>query len=458
MSVLLVPFEGDGSGVEELTWGQRRIWAATRISGLSINMGGVVPLPVGTTVEDVAASIRFLAGRHQSLRTRLEFADDGEPRQAVAAKGELPLEVVDVGDGDPAEVAQAVYERYKALNFYRDEQWPVRNAVIVRGGGVTHSVAVYNQLAVDAYSLDGLMADLARMDPDTRGAVEPPPQVQPLDLARRQREAPALRTSRAAMRHWERILRAMPPRQFGERDRVDWLEPRYWELGYNSPALHLAAQIVAARTQADSSAVLLAAFAVSLASITGVNPVMIGLMMGNRFRPGLADVISPLSQLGPCLLDVADGTFDDVVRRAQRCMIGAGVNAYYDPRQLDELVSAVSAERGESVELSCVLNDRRRASRVATGPLPTAEQVRAALPLSVERLKGKLDRPNRKLFVHINYAPGTVDIAMRGDTHHLSPAELSACMRSMEAVVTKAAGEASGQPVAAVAGGEAPRL
>jgi hypothetical protein len=445
MSEILVPFEGDGSGVEELTWGQRRIWSATRISGLSINMGGAVRVPAGFTTQDVAASLRFLVGRHQALRTRLEFTDDGELRQAVAAGGEMPLEVIDAGDGDPAEAAAAVKERYQATNFHRDHEWPLRNAVIVQNGAVTHSVAVYSQLAIDAYSLDALVADLARMDPETGEATAPPPQLQPLDLARRQRESSALRVNKAAMRHWERVLREMPARQFGEeRAEADRSTPRYWELGYNSPATHLAARIVAARDQTDSGAVLLAAFAVALAGVTGINPVMVGLLVSNRFRPGLADIISPLAQIGPCLIDVADGTFDDVVERAQRGMLGAGMNAYYDPRQLDALVAAVSAARGEEIELSCVFNDRRRASRDAgDGPLPTPEQVREALPRSAERLQAKLDRPNRKLFVHINDVRDTVEVVMRGDTHFISPAQLSACLRGMEATIVDAACDVS---------------
>ena len=439
MSTILVPFEGDGSGVAELTWGQRRIWAATRISGLSINMGGAVRVPPGITVEGVAASLRFLVGRHQTLRTRLELTADGEPRQAVAARGELPLEVIDAGDGDPAQVAKSVKDEYQATNFYRDQEWPARNAVIVKDGAVTHSVTVYSQLAIDAYSLDALVADLANMDPETGEATAPPPQLQPLELAHRQREPSALRVHKAAMRHWERVLREMPPRQLGA-ERADPRRPRYWELGYNSPATHLAARIVAARNQTDSGAVLLAAFAVALAAVTGINPVMTGLLISNRFRPGLADIISPLAQLGPCVVDVASGTFDEVVERARRGMIGAGVNAYYDPRQLDALVDAVSADRGEQIELSCVFNDRRRAGRDAAGPLPAAREVRESLALSVERVQGKLDRPNRKLFVHINDTPNTVDVVMRGDTHFISPEELSACLRGMEAAVVHAAG------------------
>jgi non-ribosomal peptide synthetase component F len=296
---------------------------------------------------------------------------------------------------------------------------------------------MYSQLAVDAYSVDALLADLASRDPATGEATAPPPAVQPLDLVRLQGESAAWRASRASLRHWERVLREIPARRFN--DAAEPRQPRYWQLGYNSRAAHLAARIVADRHRTDSGAVLLAAFAVALAEVTGINPVVTEVLISNRFRPGLADVISPLAQTAPCVIDVTGGSFGDVIARAQRGLLGAGVNAYYDVRQLGELVAAVSDGRGEQVDLSCVFNDRRRAGREATGPLPTPDDVRAALPLSTQRLDAKLDRPNRKLFVHLNDVRDTLDLVMRGDTHHLSPANLSACMRGMEAALVQEA-------------------
>ena len=114
---VIVRFEGPGSGVEELSWGQHEIWQVMADKGDSLPIGGVRALPPGQTVADVAAGLGFVMARHQSLRTRLRLVSGGLPRQVVHASGEIALEVVDAGGGDPAEAAAAVVAGYMARSF-----------------------------------------------------------------------------------------------------------------------------------------------------------------------------------------------------------------------------------------------------------------------------------------------------------------------------------------------------
>src|SRR5215469_2681414 len=99
-----------------------------RWSGDPLPLGGVRVMPPGGTVADVAAGLSFLMSRHQSLRTTLRFDPDGKTRQVVHASGEIPLEVVDAGDRDPAEVAASVAASYKARAFDFENEWPLRMA------------------------------------------------------------------------------------------------------------------------------------------------------------------------------------------------------------------------------------------------------------------------------------------------------------------------------------------
>jgi hypothetical protein len=423
---ILVPFSGNGSGVAELTWGQQRIWTAMRFGGRSLNMGAAIPLPPGTTVEQLAVMLRFLVSRHQSLRTRWSVDDGGRPRQAVSSDGVVPLEIVDTEDQDE------VRKRYQETPFDPTE-WPVRMAVVRH----THLVVMYNQLAVDQRSVDILTADLANLDPVTGKEIRPVTALQPLDLARRQGLPAARRAGDAALRHWERLLRAVPPQRFG--DSTDKRVPRFVEVGYDSPAGHLAAQLIAARTGAGTSAVLLAAFAVALAEVTDHRPVVTQLLVSNRFRPGFADVVGALTQTGLCVLDVPGGTFAELVAQVGRTTVSAGKNAYYDLFRRDELLAAVSRDRGADIDISSYFNDRRRQARRPDGPPPTVEQVRAALPRSAERLISRPTGPTHKLFCHINDVPDTLDVMIRADTHHLSPSDVSACLRGWEAVLVRAA-------------------
>ena len=88
---VIVRFEGAGSGVEELSWGQHEIWRVMDDKSDSLPIGGVRALPPGQTVADVAAGLRFVMGRHQSLRTRLHLVSGGLPRQVVHDRGEEDL-------------------------------------------------------------------------------------------------------------------------------------------------------------------------------------------------------------------------------------------------------------------------------------------------------------------------------------------------------------------------------
>jgi hypothetical protein len=135
---LIVRFDGDGSGTAELSWGQKEIWSVMAATDSSLPMGGVRALSPGQTVAGAADRLRFIMGRHQSLRTRLRFGPAGQIEQVVHASGEIELEVADAGDSDPGEVAAAVAARYKARKFDLEGEWPIRMAVVTHRGAATH--------------------------------------------------------------------------------------------------------------------------------------------------------------------------------------------------------------------------------------------------------------------------------------------------------------------------------
>ena len=435
---ILVPFEGEDSGVGELTWGQHDMWRVMQRENTSLSIGGWLPLPQGSTVAGVVTDLGFLMCRYAALRTRLGFADDGRPLQVVSKSGEVPLEIVDAGDADPAETAAALHRRYHRHVFDYAREWPIRWAVIVSRGAATHLVSVISHLASDGVGVVTMLNDLASRDPVTGRAKGPVTGVQPLELARLQASPAGRRQSDAALRYWERLLRVIPARRFA--DSAGRRQPRFWQAYYDSPASHLAAQAVAARTQAETSTVLLAAFAVALTRVTGINPAIIQVVVNNRFRPGLAGAVTPICHHNPCVIDVADVTFDQAVTRAWRAAVGAYKLGYYDPLRRDELVSRICRERGEEIDLSCFVNDRRMQSRQEpAGQAPTADDVRAALPRSVLTWGRQRDVPGEKCYLHLNNVPDTVNYELLADTHYLAPADMEAILRGLEAVLVEAA-------------------
>lgn len=437
---ILVPFDGEGTGVEDLTWGQIGFWQGIAEAGRSLTMGGVTALPPGLTMADMAEGLRFAVSRHQSLRTRLRLDPaGGQPKQVCSASGEVPMEIVDVDAADdPAVVAEQVMARYEERHFDYEHEWPVRMAVIRHDGRITHGVAVYLHTAIDAGGLDVLLADMAARDPMTGAARGPVTAMQPLAQARQQRNAAARRTCQSSLRHLEHVLRTVSVDRFGEPKYGDQLAIRL--IRYHTPATELAIRRIAARQHTNTSSALLASFAVGLARFTGNNPVLAMMLVSNRFRPGFAESVSPLVQVSPYLIDVADVSLAEAVGRAKVSVLNTYKNAYYDPYEQDAVIARVNDERGAEVDWSCFYNDRRQGERgPATGPLPTAADITSALEHSDFHWEHEADPPQRKLYFNVDDPPGAIDFAMSVDARYFNDDDMITVLRGIEAVAVETA-------------------
>jgi hypothetical protein len=429
-----VAFEGLDAGVEELTWGQWSLWEAMTRHGSWLPLGGTKRLADGVSVADVAEELRYLVTRYPSMRTRLRFdASRPAPLQELFGSGTVFLEVHDAGDGtEPDEVAAAVEAHYRHTPFDLADDWPVRMAVVRRHGELTHMVVIFCHLVTDAAGARVMLREV-----ESRTAT-PPAGMQQLEQARWQRSAAGRRHDDRALRYHEKLLTAIAPS--GLTGAADPRSPRYWTAELRSRALRPAALAVAERTGAPASTVLLALHAVALARVGGANPVVMRPLVGNRFRPGLADVVCMLSQPGLCALDVADTTVDEAVARVQRAVLSAYKYGYYDPRRLADLVDRISGERGPGFSVSCMFNDRRDPSAAgsATGPL-TREQLRAAREGSVFRWAGRTDRPSERMFLTVDEDAEGILLSFSADTHHFPPALFEAQVRGIEDLAIEAA-------------------
>ncbi|NJP44582.1 condensation domain-containing protein [Actinacidiphila epipremni] len=439
---VVVPFAGPGAGVGELTWGQRKVWTLMELAGGSMSMGGAVPVTDGRTVGDLAAELRFFLCRYASLRARIRAGADGGLVQEVAGAGEAVLGVLDTPDGgEPDVVAGELAARWEATPFDHAEEWPIRMAAVRAGGVVTHVVVMISHVATDGGGIAVMLRELAERDPATGQPAAAGPAMGPLELAALQRTPAGRRHSDTSLRHWERLLRAAGPRRFGPR--VDRGEPRYRRAVFTSRALHVASGVVAARTGTSTSTVLLAAYAVAVVRLTGINPALIQVVVSNRFRPGLAEVSHPLSVNGLFMADVADASFDEVVDRTRRASAQCSKYAYYDPGRLEELRSRVHAERGEVVEITCLFNDRR----LALGVEPARREVPSEAELAAARAESELrwGEPFASyldmLMIQVGAAQDTVELEVQVDTHHVSVGQVGELVRDMEALAVASASD-----------------
>ncbi|HEY3752576.1 MAG TPA: condensation domain-containing protein [Pseudonocardiaceae bacterium] len=428
----------DDGGVEELSWGQHSIWQSMTDAGSSLPVGDYVAVPPGTTVETSVNILRYVMNRHQSLRTHIVVGDDGVRAQHIATSGEVPLEIIDAGATDPADVARQTMDQYYAEPFDYVDEWPIRMAAVRQGDAVKYIVAVYCHIAVDVHGVDALVKDLASMDPVTGEPTGPVLGLPPIEQVRLQRRPGAIRHSEAAIRYAERLVRDIPARRYNIS--ADPREPRWWQINLDSRASYLAGRSIAARNKVHTNPVLLAAFAVAFSEITGINPAVAQLVVNNRFRPGLALAVAPISEACLGVIDVEDSTFDQVVSKAWQASTRAGKHSYYDPFRMEEMLATVARERGEEIDIDCYFNDRRRAflNPPSLEREPTRAEIEAAREETTLGWADPMELYDHTMFFHINDIPDTFDYLMCADTHRLAPAEMETMMLRIEDVLVAA--------------------
>lgn len=426
-----VRFAGPGAGEGDLSWGQRELWRLMCRRRTWMPIGAHQPLPAGTTLDDVVSQLRFVMSRYPTMRTRLRV-DGDEARQFVASAGQTTLEVVDAADdADPNRVAVLVWMRNADRDYDFASDWPVRMSVVRHRGKLTHRVWVICHLATDGGGARVLLNELDDRD-NCRGASPMPP----LEQARWQRSPAGQRRSQAALRYWEQVLRQVSPHRFPARSQRP--SPRYWQGQLTAPAMRLAVRRIAARTGLETSAVLLTLFAVSLARITGIDPVVTQVTVGNRFHPGLARTVSPIMQSGLLVLDASDATIDEAVSRTRRHAMAAYKNAYCDPDRREELIAQVTAERGDGLDIDCTFNDWWPPAE--TGEPPTVEQIEQVRHDGGFQWHYKQDEVRfSHLFVNVDNVPGMLQMTVTTDIHCISPDDVEACLRGMTDIAVAAA-------------------
>jgi hypothetical protein len=176
-----------------------------------------------------------------------------------------------------------------------------------------------------------------------------------------------------------------------------------------------------------------------------VHPLTVKVMVSNRFRPGLAEVIAPIAQNSVLTIDVADTTIDEVVTRTRGASLTAGMRAYYDPDELGEVMARLDAERGYPARVTCRVNDQRAMIR-----RDDAASTAAAKELDPMTLKQKLAEttltwlgPRYNMHEQVNILienkSDAVSLHMMWDRQCLTDEQVEALLRGVEDVAVEAA-------------------
>ncbi len=424
--MIAVSFTGDGCGEAPLTWAQADHWQGVLDAGVAATFGGSFEMPEQFTVDSAVAMVQFMLSRHQGLRTRLRFGADGWPRQVCSSSGVFELIVVEA-DGPPAQLAADLAEEFRTRPFDYADDWPVRFGLVPDGDHL-HLVVVYLHLALDGGGAAALQAELDYRRPEVGIASEPVTAITPLMQAHSQSRPSAQRQSAAALRHFSKVLRAAPTRQFGPPTGDG--SPVYEAIRYRSPVMGPALDQIAGEHVVSLAAAQLAVFAVALARQLRQSTVWALVLVSNRFRPGVAGSVSLQAQTSPFLLDVDGISLRTAVGRAGAGLLATYKSAYYDGRQRDRVLVEAAAEHGEPIELGCIYNDRL-AERAPVGVPPDLRDLVGAGSWVAESARAVASYP---LAFNVDFLDGATQFSISWDVRYLERADILALLAQLETV------------------------
>ncbi|WP_433615835.1 condensation domain-containing protein [Dactylosporangium sp. CA-139114] len=430
-----IAFAGGRSGTGPATWGQSAIWDVVRRLGddaARYNVSGGLPLDPPLPMDRLAAIVRELLLRHDSLRTTLRW-DGDRLEQDVHADGAVALHVRESEPADVTGTAYAFYHELQAIPFDAERQLPVRAGVVTAGGRAGYLILSLSHTASDGWGLRNLLADAAALAAGRPLAGEEP--AQPLDEAAFQTSDKGRRRDAAARRSWLEKLAKGPASQFPARAGRP-AAGTFPNAVLNSPALALSLDRVATGLEVNPGAVLLAAAAAAAARLGGAPDAVFQIVVNNRFLPGMAGAVNTIAQEGLLLLPGTAEDFPGLVRRTFGAALSAQRHAYYDKLALARDIAGL----GSPGDHSCFVNDVRGLVPIAgygqapDEPLAAARE-RTTLTWPIEHAP----RHNTTFALDAQDAPGSLELAMTADAAILPRADMQRFLFGIEdLIVTQA--------------------
>ncbi|MFF4370596.1 amino acid adenylation domain-containing protein [Streptomyces sp. NPDC001594] len=281
---------------------QRRMWFLHRLEGPSAtyNIPFVLRLDGPLDTGALAAAVRDVVARHESLRTLIEEDADGTPEQRILAPREADpgLRVTDVA----ADAVDGALRAAVAEPFDLDTELPLR-ATVFRTAPQEHVLAfVFHHIAADGASMGPFLRDLMEAYTARHAGEEPgwaPLEVQYKDYTLWQRqllgdEDDPQSIAAAQLDHWRRELADVPqPVSLPlDRPRPAVASHRGGHVSFElEPELVTRLGKLAAEHGATAPMVAQAALAVLLQKLGGGEDVTIGSPIEGRTEEALADLI-----------------------------------------------------------------------------------------------------------------------------------------------------------------------
>lgn len=449
---LRIDFEGARGGQGPLTLGQADMYAAVGGRRVYNSMfGWTLRVPGAAGLGDIAAALRVLMARHESLRTTFWCPPGGEPVQRVARSGQLVLEVYEPGaragrvPPDAGAIAAELERRLRVTDIDIAAELPIRAAVAICPPAAPVAVILCSHIAVDFGSLMVIGRQFTQLAADPASRVTGPAACQPLDQAAAERSGRGRRANEMALRIWAAQLRQMPQylytaplRGAGEyagRRACGWL----WSRAGALALLHIQARTGVARRVA-----VRAALCAVLAWRCGQPRCALPVRIHNRFGRHQRDYVGNLAHDGIASLPAGPGvSFDELVRQAAAASLRLGRSSQVSHVQLAALARGIEHDRGITISNEFAFNDLSVHQEEDSGPpVSPGDPGEVAKALADSRLAFT---PPRGFIVYLlQFVLGRVDgelslRALTPDAGRMPPQEIESLLRGVELLLVAAA-------------------
>lgn len=399
-----------------LTGTQQRLWFVDSLSEhtSAYNIAIAERLRGELSVPALRTAVRGLTARHDALRWRIPDRD-GVP---YVIDHDLTVDLVTddlTGSVDAGAAIRDALHRAAAdrLDVAAGPLWRAR---LLRLGPDDHILAMtFHHIIFDGWSWSLLYKDLSSAYVAARHGEDPPQPGGPVGYADYVSwlQSEGSRNDAEQRHWWQDTLAGAPPvlELPGDRGRPA-VQSYRGDIadGALAPPTVAAARALAARHETTTFSVLLAAFSVLVARLTGQDDLIIGVPSADRRHPAFDDLIGLFVETLPVRITVPPGrTFDDHVDAVQAALTGA-IEHQHTPfeRIVDDLRLPRDVSRNPLIQVVFNLYSFTPARLDLPGVDSTA--IRPGLPGALYDLTFYLEERGRSVGLELVYNPDLYDV------------------------------------------------
>lgn len=428
---MTVRFSGARGGRHPLTWGQRDVYRGFLVHSphaAFFNVRVSVPVPPGTTADQVCDAVRRTVEDHESLRTTYRTDGSGRPYQVVQRDGVIAVPTVDV---PPGEFDPHGPWAHLGGEFDHAAELALRCVLVTSAGSPAWLVTEVSHLSADTAGGRILRRALARR---LNGEPVPGRVHQAADQIAEESSPSGLDLGGRAISYLGSVLDAVPVPVFGAPEGEPPSDrPR---AVMTSPALGAAVAMLSHRHRVTAGPVYLTLTALLIAALSGREAFAFSVVASNRWIPGADVYIGTLNQYAVGAIDLAGADLPTALSRAQ----AAGLRAFrYGLFDIDALAADGYLDALDRVD--CVLNN----NQTSQAPVP---ELPAETPAALLARTTIIDQPpfrptpppfRRSIQLSINGTGERPELTLIIERRVLPGIDPGRVLRAVEAVAVSAA-------------------